>query len=135
MYEEENEEAPLKSKYNSAYFINENIAKLWNQADTHAQNKNYSAWNDVLDRIWCILGADTEENDENVLAFSKLNKKLMEIGDFVHLSSGFNKVKREHLERIKKQKIALMDKELFLRRLQNKQGKGTAYEEEDDFMD
>ena len=47
----------------------------------------------------------------------------------------FGNFEENDLINMVKQKKALIKKEIFLRKLQNKQGKGTAYDEEDDDFD
>ena len=77
--------------------------------------------NKDLDRVWCELISDV--NKEDIAEFEKFTRKISEI----------DKTKRQ----IYQEELyhLLMDKEKFLRILQNKQGKGVSYidEEEDDF--
>ena len=115
----ESQEAIRVSKFNSSLAILYRIDILWKDAHRHSRMGLLIRWNWDLDRVWTELAADAKEND--LEAFQKFNKKISEI----------NKIKeREKLY------TTLLNKEIFLRKLQNKQGKGMSYEENiDDYMD
>lgn len=138
MEDYEEKDSIKTSKINSAMLINLRLNSLWKDVHTHARRGEYSLWNDDLDRIWCELAGDVKEEDKNETDFNELNKKLSEAGGLFKSSDrkGFQKYTKEDYSKMSKQKILLMEKEIFLRRLQNKQGKGTAYDVgDDDYMD
>lgn len=126
------------SKINSAGLINLRLHNLWVDAGKHARKGRYADWNFDLDVIWRELGGDVDEGKEPEKKFLKFNSKLAEINPINNWkkNDGFSIVPKDKEEKKTKQYFLLMDKELFLRRLMNKQGKGTAYQDSiDDYMD
>jgi len=121
------------SKINSAGLINLRIHNLWVERHKHARNGQYSRWNDDLDSIWCELAADVKEGSEIEKEYQKLTIEYAKACKDNPITVGFNKINKEHKSSAVNQKIALINKEVFLRRLQTNQGKGTAYKDEDDF--
>jgi len=66
----------------------------------------------------------------------KLNLQIYKTGSLNHKKVGFQKLEVDESEKMALQYLLLNKKNLFLRRLQNKQGKGTAYTSDDrDDMD
>jgi len=123
--------AGVKSKYNSGAFINIRLNNLWVLTHNHARTSNYSEWNSILNRIWCELAADTEEGGEEEKKMEAIDKELSATGVRSWSSTtGFEKRKIEYLKKMTQQYRLIMKKEIVLRRLQNKQGKGTAYYDE-----
>jgi hypothetical protein len=121
------------SKLNSGGLINLRLHNLWVDRHKHAQAGNYSGWNEILDAIWCELAADVKEDSDEDKKFWTLSKAFSLACSGEKKMTGFKKI--DNSQRVVKtsQKISLIKKEIFLRRLQNKQGKGTAYVDEDDF--
>lgn len=131
-----------KSKINPAAIINITLENLWKEAYYHQARNRLWDWNRRLDSIWLILGGDEpeEQKDPNrkdwVKAFNELDLKLNNTGSLIHKEYGFNQMKESEVKTIAMQYQLLKEKSLFLRRLQNKQGKGTAYDTgEEDYMD
>lgn len=145
MKDYETEPQQQLSKINSGMLIILRLNELWKDAHRHARKGNYSKWNDDLDRVWCEIGGDEKEVDEDDKDYSKssdvLYKKLtLDYADTCkegnNKPKGFEQLDSNAKISITKQKQALIKKELFLRRLQNKQGKGTAYHDSsEDYMD
>ena len=104
------------SKYNQGMPQLFRLDALWQKLNLLMPSGKLVESNWILDRVWCELIGDAEKEDEK--KFAELNKKVL-------LQKG-----RFNLYNV------LMEKETFLRRLQNKQGKGTAYEslEEDEIV-
>jgi hypothetical protein len=136
----ENEEEITKlSKINSAALINIRLNNLWLEINKCAVSGSYSKWNLYLDRVWCELGGDVKEkkkkeekeDDEKSLMeeFKDLDKNVSEELKKIPTKAGFKQFTTKDKENMSKIYDVLMKKEFFLRRLQNKQGKGTAYEE------
>lgn len=122
------------SRINSAALINLRLTNLWIDANNHSRKGQYSLWNADLDCIWRELGGDANEKSNDVKDMEKINVQLSKAAPISNWKSeGFKKIDNNGLKKQNKQYQLLMQKELFLRRLQNKQGKGTAYEEDDDF--
>lgn len=115
------------SRINAAGIINITIENLWRDCYSSIARGDLVTWNRKLDAIWCILGGDVKEKDDTDTAFNKIDLDLHETGTLNHKSSGFQKTKGEVSGIIAKQYLLLRKKSLFLRRLQNSQGKGTAY--------
>ncbi len=122
------------SKYNSGALINLRLNELWLDAHKHKRQAKYSSWNGDLDAVWCELAGDVKEGSEKDDKFTELNLELSKLSPIINWdgSGGFNKISPLQKLNRQKQYLQLIKKEVFLRRLQNVQGKGTAYGEEDD---
>ena len=120
------------SKINSAGLINATLEKLWLDCYNSMASSNLSLWNKKLDAIWVILGGDCKEGGEEDKEITALDLKIYESGPLSQIKRGFEKPHATELGNKALQYILLKKKSLFLRRLQNKQGKGTAYKSEDD---
>lgn len=128
-----NEEDNKMSKFNSAGLINATLEKLWVDCYDSMASGNYQLWNIKLDAIWAILGGDVQEGGKEDKEYTKITLKILEFGSLKSkIGVGFEK-KANPDNSIQYQ--YLLKKALFLRRLQNSQGKGTAYasDDEDDF--
>lgn len=134
-YSEEN--VSKISKINSAALINLRIHNLMNDAARHARNGEYMKWNSDLDQIWIELAGDIKEGDEEDEKYQSLQKELASTGSLsAKKPNGFSKPNKEDLKIKTKQYKILMDKAVFLNRLRNRQGKGTAYEDPmQDYLD
>lgn len=133
MSEESQGQSQPTSKYNSAVAQLQRIDALWQKAHTSASSGNYLLWNITLDKIWAELAGDISENDSRIKQFYAFTEKLGNAGLISREEiKGFAQPKSQGKG---KQYIILLEKEVWLRRLQNSQGKGTAYadEFEDDF--
>ena len=133
------------SKINSAGLINLRLHILWLKTHSFADKGMYSSWNTTLDRLWCEMAGDVfptekgnSKDDLTLKEFENINEKVEEVSPLGNwkVKEGFEDLEKPKLEIQKKQYKALMNKEIFLRRLQNKQGKGTAYRDSsEDYMD
>lgn len=123
------------SKYNSAGDQLQRIDKLWELSHKFSRSGEYNSWNKVLDRIWLELAGDLDMGDKAIDIFNEFNRKLVELNIEAVRNVGFNKPQEDYKEVRSKQYFLLMEKELYIRRLQNKLGKGTAWRDEfeDDF--
>jgi hypothetical protein len=138
MEHESHTEENSKSNFNSASFQNLRLHNLWIDANTHKRRSRYSDWNGDLDTIWCELGGDVQEGDTNDLKMKDINKSMLKVGTIINWQSsiGFKKIDNKSQIAKLKQYNKLIEKEIFLRRLQNKQGKGTSYEDNaSDYLD
>ena len=120
------------SRINAAGIINVTIENLWRDAFMSMAKGSLVIWNRKLDAIWGILGGDQKDGDEIDKKMDKLNERLYETGSLSHKKIGFEKLDENESEKIALQYLILNKKNLFLRRLQNKQGKGTAYSSDDE---
>jgi len=118
------------SRINSAGLINSILENLWRESYTSMANGDYVKWNSKLDSIWTILGGDCDEDGEEDRKMASINLEVYEKGSLKSKSgSGFSQNANPNNAL---QYQLLLKKSLFLRRLQNKQGKGTAYQRDDD---
>jgi hypothetical protein len=131
------EQEQKTSKYNSGIAKIYRMDGLWKNVNSNSVIGNFIKWNEFLDRVWCELSADIMPSDFNDKAekFKEKDKAISDIGNFDDgLSDGFKSISKELLEKRSKHYKALIDKEMFLRRLENELGKGTAWDEgEDEF--
>jgi hypothetical protein len=129
------EEVSAQSKLNAAGLINSTLENLWSDCYSSMANGNLVKWNRKLDAIWNILGGDCKEGDKDDEKMEEINLKIYKTGTLNHKKTGFEGIRPEEATKMALQYLLLNKKSLFLRRLQNKQGKGTAYisEDEDDF--
>jgi len=133
------EEGLITSKFNSGMLINLRLNNLWILTHNYARKGLYSDWSGVLDRIWCELSADIPDSEEGIKTnklFDNIEIELSVVGvtNWGRID-GFQEKDAKMKLFMTKQYRLLMKKEIFLRKLQNKQGKGTAYydESEDDW--
>ncbi len=131
-------EEVLISKHSSGVSIIIRIDGLWKDANIHSCAGQYSKWNTKLDVIWRELARDIQEDDWEAKKtdFDKFDKQLAEAGQFKDGGSEtFNDIDQDAVTNRSKHYKILNDKELFLKRLENKLGKGTTFHDgdEDDF--
>jgi len=134
---EETELSPKISKINAAGLINLTLNNLWNDFYRHLSSATFSKANADLNCIWIELGGDVKDGDEDDVLYNGIE---LDLGNSTQLKKsnfgGFSTPTKEDLENFSKQYRILVRKGLFLKRLQNKQGKGTAYlEGDEDYMD
>lgn len=118
------------SKINSAALVNITLTNLWNDNFRHFRLGKFLSANSDLDCIWTILGGEKNiKGTSTEKEYNKIEKRLSETGNVVDSiqTKGFNTISKDQLTRFSKQKDIILEKALFLRRLQNTQGKGTAY--------
>lgn len=141
------EEQEIKiSKYNSGIAIQIRLDALWKDANNHSRLGLFSKWNNDLDTIWRELARDIKDKDfldskdltgQIILGYKTRFKEVDEAvfldGGFEdNANNGFEPITKEQLAKRDKQYKALSEKELFLKRLENFLGKGTAFEDEDE---
>ena len=142
---EQDLENSTTSKINSGMLIVLRLNDLWKDAHRHSRGGQYSKWNDDLDRVWCELASDEkpltakEKKAGNLTAEEEYDKWTLVYAKACQngkKTNGFAKPDEKFKISSATQKQALIKKEIFLRRLQNIQGKGTAYHDSmDDYMD
>jgi len=129
-------------RYSSGLNIVIRLDSLWKDTHLHSRAGQYAKWNSDLDRIWLELARDLNEgtNETEKSEFQKRQEQLdrfeNELGKLMPFDDsgekGFTAPTAEMLSRRNKQYKVLMNKQLFLARLENELGKGTTYEDEDD---
>ena len=115
-----------QAKFNSMQAILFRINELNQKIHLYGSNGRYEKWNILLDRIWVELAADAKEEDET--KFNELNKQIAKIGFRINIET-------EELKNISLLYKAILKKEIFLKKLQNRLGMGVSYEESiEDYM-
>ncbi len=131
---QETEEEKL-SKINAAGIINITLENLWKDCYNALCKSDYLAWNRKLDAIWLILGGDDTDGSQEK-KMNEIDTKLYTTGSLNHRKVGFEIIGSEEQDAMNLQYLILKQKSLLLRKMQNKQGKGTAYISDDlDDMD
>jgi len=123
------------SKINSAYLVNLTLNNLWENFFRHFKAIKYLDANNDLDCIWTILGGEKGiANSPIEKDYNEINKKLQNYAPLKNNieTRGFSGVNPNDLKKLSEQRSLMLTKALFLRRLQNTQGKGTAYLNEDE---
>ena len=132
--EEHEQEQELKlSKINTAGLQNFRRDDLWKDAHNHSRKGFYMQWNEDLDAMWreLISGATPED----ITKFNEINEELSTILTPIKNQNGFKSISHEEYMKKIKIKNSLVKKENFLRILEDKQGKGSAYKEgADEYM-
>lgn len=100
-----------QSKFNSAQFKLMRLDGLWNDCHRHSRLGELIKWNSDLDRVWCELACHASDAQKE--RFDDLNKQIAD-----------NNAKF----------FLLMEKELLLRKIEDKAGLGAAYYDPDDEM-
>lgn len=136
MVEEEPKDFTKESKYNAGLLQIQRISRLWDNAHIAAQNKDWGKYEVVLERVWMELAPDAQE-----ASFTGIEKLIKALSEIKAIKTGWKSemLKEEHPDLWKKEQEkgrklqrALEKYEIFLRQVQNKQGKGTAYLDESD---
>ena len=117
------------SIFNSGIQQLQRIGELWTDAHRHSRQGLLDSWNWDLDRVWCEVAADLNEDkerdNEKIKKSDDINLQISNLKS--KLASGKMRLKDYSTEFYK----LLMSKELMYRRLQNDLGKGTAYYEDE----
>ena len=129
--------SPKLSKFNAAALINIMVTNLWKDSYRHSRAGELSKWNADLNCLWMEFAGDVEPESDEETEYKKIEKELAEEGNLVKpKATGFKARGEGESVNFAKQYRILMRKSIFIRRLQNKQGKGTAYyDDADDYMD
>lgn len=132
-----------KSQFNSAIAQLYRLDDLWKDSHKHSRNIDYTKWNEDLDRVWLELSSDAtktktkgDDEDSDKEKMDTINLKLEKA--VLYSLNPLLRAKNPFLfaKIMNHQKNLLMEKEEFLRSLLNKQGKGSAYQDEiEDYMD
>ena len=120
------------SRINSAGLINITTENLWRESYSAMAKGDLLTWNRKLDALWLVFGGDTGKGSIEEKEFLRIELELHKLGSLNHKTYGFTTNQANVSTIIAKQYLILREKALFLRRLQNKQGKGTAYDSGDD---
>jgi hypothetical protein len=119
------EKKELISDFNEAKFQILRLHVLWQSCNTCSQNGNLEQWKWKLDAIWRELSPDAKERDKNQSDNENAYfSKIKTINDNISKARNNNE-----------KYLALQEKEIFLRCLQDAVGKGSRKSsgDEDDF--
>lgn len=148
MYEQESEGQKV-SKYNSGVNIQIRLDKLWSDSHNHCRSGLFKKWNSDLDCIWIELAGDIKykedikdskkeikkdfEYNKYKEIFDAFDIELIKHGNFEdEIPDGFQVISKEQIKKRSEQYKILMEKSLFLKRLEKKLGKGTKWDDEDE---
>jgi hypothetical protein len=132
---DDNALSPKVSKFHGAFSQLERMNKIWDNVNSSSIAGNFKNWNTHLDVLWMELGADCEEEGIEELSYLKFNLELKKLGVLKNNEiKGFKNSLDTQNENSESIRQLLRRKELFLRRLQNKLGKGTAWSDPDEDM-
>ena len=113
----EGEEDKERSKYNEANLNIQRLSNCWTNCARYRREASYDAWKWELDTVWTELCQDVKpKRMGNYKAIEKINKRLRAI---IGNATDNNELY-----------AALNERQIFLRRLQDKVGKGGSYEDE-----
>jgi len=138
----ESEEIKI-SKHSSGVSIIIRLDQLWKNCHSYKRNGQYRRWNEELDSVWLELARDLKEDVDETKDYKKLkdvfdgfDKEIKKIGQIIdERPAGFEELTKEQIENRNKHYEKIMEKQLFLARLENKIGKGTSWDDEDDDWD
>jgi hypothetical protein len=132
-FEEGSGENQKTSRYNSAVDQIRRLGNIWDQVITAVKSGNFLMWNILLDRVWAELAGDLTDDDKSEDSYNDMNTKLVQLQPLLSTNlQTFNKKPVGFDQKISKQYQLLMTKEIFIRRLQNKLGKGTFWDDGSD---
>ena len=132
------------SKFSSGLNIITRLDLLWRNCSEYKRQGKYLRWCEELDTIWLELARDIDEDEYNdkkeekkeirgcESKFKKFDDDLIKELPFLDSGKGFSEITPAEITKRNKQYEILMKKQLFLARLENKYGKGTTYEDEDE---
>lgn len=151
------EEDKKISKFSSGINILRRIDNLWTNCHNFKRSGQYRLWNEELDSIFLELARDSkpeeyydiDEDGKLIEDYGKSKKKVITEGLRTQFKTfdeeltklmpfndngniGFQLPTKEDIIRRNKQYRLLMEKQVFLARLENELGKGTSWEDEDD---
>ena len=120
------------SRINSAGLTNITLENLWRDCYSAMARGDLVLWNRKLDSIWIVLGGDCVDDDTNDKYIKMVDLKIYSAGNLSNKMIGFSRSTKNTPVNTAIQYQWLKNKSLFLKRLQNKQGKGTAYVNQDE---
>jgi hypothetical protein len=130
---EEQEDIKI-SKFSGGINIQMRLNSLWIDAHNHSRSGLFSKWNGDLDRVWIELGGDLKDKEyqEYKDKFDVYDSNINNSGNFEDsLVDDFKPATKEQLIKRNNQYKLLIEKELFLKRVEKHLGKGTSWDDED----
>lgn len=124
------------SKFNTAALINSRLHNDWVDALNCLKTGKFNKCDLILNNIWIELAGDLEDKtyEDEEKKLKKINDELGTLND-ADSNSGFQEPSREDKQKRNKQYKKLVEKSLFLKRLEKLLGKGTSWiDDEEDLM-
>jgi len=122
------------AKINTAGLQNLRRDEIWKDANKHSRNGEFEKWNEDLDAMWRELVGSVKKDSDDEKEFLEINNKYNVLKK-PKREGGFSKPNEDYYKLRILQKAILIKKETFLRRLEDNQGKGTAYQDDaEDYM-
>ena len=115
-----------EQKLNSGEQVLLRMNDIWRKTHESIILNQYYNWDVLLDRAWCELVTlmDESEFDKYFSDYEELCNKISKLGtiedDFEKKTSGFSDISKEDSELRNKQYKQIMEKEIFLRKIQAK---------------
>lgn len=137
------------SKYNSGVAIQIRLNGLWVDSHNHSRSGLFKKWNADLDCIWVELAGDVKYKEKTNVSkevierdseynkykkqFDDFDRKLLETGQFQdNQDDSFEPLTKEFISKRNQQYKILIEKSLFLKRLEKYLGKGSKWDDEDE---
>jgi len=132
--DEENSESRQTSKYNTASLINARLHQSWLKFTLCIESGRFNQSDLILNSLWIELAGDLEDDEYNSTKdkSDEINNRLFSYGllrDGDNLK-GFNSLEKQDVSNRTKQYKILIEKALFLKRLEKRLGKGTAWNDD-----
>lgn len=134
MPEEENSQKI--SKFNTAALINSRLHNDWVESLNCLKTGKFNRCDLILNNIWIELAGDLENKEykEKEIELKNIDKEIGTLSDN-DANSGFQESSKEEKQKRVKQYKKLVEKSLFLKRIEKLLGKGTSWvDEEEDLM-
>lgn len=130
----DNQEEDKKARFNGGISQLYRMDKLWQKGHEFGSAINYPKWNEILDRVWLELSPDAIEGEHK--SIREIDLQLLAYGLY-NLNENMKSFNPQLYNKIIiVQKNLLIKKEMVLRKIENRQGKGTAYQDSiEDYMD
>jgi len=120
-------------EHNSGILQIYRLDSLWQKATQHATTVNYIKWNEDLDRAWVELSPLMDEPEK--IAIKEIDKKVKESWLYGLSSALRQKNPTLYGKMMSRQKYLLQEKEMLLRKFEDKYGKGAKYKTDEDDWD
>lgn len=130
------EDSQKVSKFNTAALINSRLHNDWVESLNCLKTGKFNRCDLILNNIWIELAGDLENKEYKAkeLELKAIDKDIGTLSDN-DTNSGFQESSKEEKQKRVKQYKKLVEKSLFLKRIEKLLGKGTSWiDEEEDLM-
>lgn len=131
------------SKHSSGVSIIIRLDQLWKNCHNYKRSGQYRKWNEELDSVWLELARDLKKDADESKDYGKLKEKFDKFDKEINVigqitderPAGFEDLPKDFIKKRSEHYSKIMEKQLFLARLENLIGKGTSWDDEDDDWD